>query len=171
MEKPRVVIVMGVAGSGKSTVGELLASRNGGNFHDADNFHPPENIAKMASGIPLDDADRAPWLARLREEVVDGTPPGKFTVLACSALKRAYRELLGVGTDGVRLVYLKGDSTTLAERIAGRSGHYMKAAMLEGQLATLEEPSPEEGFTVDIALPAGEIVGVIETALGLRFSR
>jgi gluconokinase len=124
----------------------------------------------MASGIPLDDADRAPWLARLREEVIDATPDGKFSVLACSALKRIYREQLGVGTAGVALAYLKGEPSTLAERLAGRSGHYMKAGMLESQLATLEEPTPDEGLTVDIAFPAGEIVATIESALGLRFS-
>ena len=170
MEQPRVVIVMGVAGSGKSTIGALLASRNDGLFHDADDFHPAENLAKMASGVPLDDADRAPWLARLREEVIDAGSAGKFSVLACSALKKVYRAQLGANTDGVALVYLKGDPTTLAERLAGRSGHYMKAGMLESQLAALEEPSPAEGVIVDIAPPADEIVGTIEAALGLRFS-
>lgn len=169
MEKPRVVIVMGVAGSGKSTIGALLASRNGGDFHDADDFHPPENIEKMTSGIPLDDADRAPWLARLREEVVDATPAGKFSVLACSALKRAYRGQLGAGTAGVSLVYLKGDPVTLADRLAGRCGHYMKPGMLDSQLAALEEPAPGEGLSVEIASPADEIAAIIEAALGLRF--
>jgi gluconokinase len=170
MEKPRVVIVMGVAGSGKSTVGALLAARNGGDFFDADDFHLPENIAKMAAGIPLDDADRAPWLARLREEVVNAQNDGKLRVLACSALKRSYREQLGVGTVGISLIHLQGDPPTLAERLAGRSGHYMKAGLLESQLATLEEPSPAEGTTVDITSPADEIVATIEAALGLRFS-
>ena len=171
MEKPRVVIVMGVAGSGKSTVGALLASRNGGTFHDADDFHPPANVAKMASGTPLDDADRAPWLARLRKEVIDATPAGNFSVLACSALKRIYREQLGVGTHGVTLVYLKGTPATLAERLAGRSGHYMKPGMLNSQLATLEEPGPDEGLTVEIDGSPAEIATTIETAPGLHFSR
>lgn len=171
MEKPRVVIVMGVAGSGKSTVGALLASRNGGTFHDADDFHPPANVAKMASGTPLDDADRAPWLARLRKEVIDATPAGNFSVLACSALKRIYREQLGVGTRGVMLIYLKGSPATLAERLAGRSGHYMKPGMLNSQLATLEEPGPDEGLTVEINGSPVEIAAAIETAPGLHFSR
>lgn len=171
MEKPRVVVVMGVAGSGKTTIGELLAARNGGKFHDADNFHPPENVAKMASGTPLNDRDRAPWLTRLWREVVDATPPGDFCVLACSALKRAYREKLGVGvTGGVMLVYLKGDEVTLTERLATRTGHFMKAGMLDSQLATLEPPTAEEGVTVDIVGTVEEIVDEIETALGLRFS-
>ena len=169
MEKPRVVIVMGVAGSGKSTIGELLAVRNGGSFHDADGFHPLENIAKMAAGNPLDDADRAPWLARLRHEVVDATPPGEFSVIACSALKRIYRDALGCGKAGVVLVYLKGDAATLAARLASRTGHFMKAGMLESQLATLEEPTPEEGISVSIKGPVDEILSFIEAALGLHF--
>lgn len=169
MEKPRVVIVMGVAGSGKSTIGELLAERNGGIFHDADSFHPAENIAKMAAGIPLNDADRAPWLARLRTEVVDATPEGEFTVLACSALKRAYRKQLGVGTDGVRLVYLHGSPEILAARIAGRTGHFMKPGMLESQLATLEEPSPDEGLSVSIDATVDEILSSIEMARDLHY--
>lgn len=169
MEKPRVVIVMGVAGSGKTTVGEVLAARNGGEFHDADDFHPPENVVKMAAGNPLNDADRAPWLTRLWREVVDATPPGKLCVLACSALKRAYREKLGVGSGDVALVYLQGDAITLTERLGARSGHFMKAGMLESQLSTLEEPDTDEGVTVDISGTVGEIVDEIELALGLRF--
>ncbi|MES2923868.1 MAG: gluconokinase [Verrucomicrobiota bacterium] len=168
MEKPRVVVVMGVAGSGKSTVGALLASRNGGSFHDADDFHPPANIAKMAAGVPLDDNDRAPWLVRMREEVIDAAPAGGLSVLACSALKKIYREQLGMGTSSVALVYLKGGADTLTSRLAARPNHYMKAGMLESQLAILEEPLPAEGFTVGIESPVEEIVAAIEAALGLR---
>ena len=157
---------MGVAGCGKSTVGALLASRNGGRFHDADDFHPPANIAKMATGIPLDDSDRAPWLARLRKEVIDAAPADGFSVLACSALKKSYREQLGIGTSGVVLVYLKGDAATLAARLAGRAGHFMKSGMLESQLATLEEPSADEGITIGIEASVGETVTAIESALG-----
>ena len=170
MESPRVVIVMGVAGSGKSTVGLLLASRQGGKFHDADDFHPPANIAKMAAGTPLDDVDRAPWLEHLRREVVDAAPAGGFAVLACSALKHSYREMLGVGTTGVALAYLHGETEMLAARLASRAGHYMKAGMLESQLATLEAPSADEGVTVGIDTSPEKIVTAIETALGLRIS-
>lgn len=169
MEKLRVVIVMGVAGSGKSTVGALLAERHRGVFHDADAFHPPANVAKMASGKPLDDADRAPWLDRLKLEVVDAAQPGRLTVLACSALKRAYRDRLGVGNDGVSLVYLRGDEALLTSRLGSREGHFMKAGMLASQLATLEEPLAEEGIIIDIDAPVEEILMRIESALGLRF--
>lgn len=164
---PRVILLMGVAGCGKSTVGALLAARNGGYFHDADDFHPPANIKKMAAGIPLDDADRAPWLARLREEIVERILPGSLTVLACSALKKCYRAQLGVGKPEVALVYLKGDAALLAERLADRANHFMKTGMLDSQLAALEEPGPEEGLTVNIDAPAEEIVTVIESALGI----
>lgn len=156
---------MGVAGSGKTTVGELLASRNGGKFHDADNFHPDANIEKMAAGIPLDDADRAPWLARLRTEVVDATPAGCLAVIACSALKKSYRAALGVGTEGVVLVYLKADAPTLSLRLEERAGHFMKAGMLDSQLKILEEPDASEGFTVDMGLPLDETVLSIESVL------
>ena len=172
MNRARVIIVMGVAGCGKSTIGELLAARNRGSFHDADDFHPPANIAKMAAGVPLDDSDRAPWLKRLREDVVDAAPASGLAVLACSALKKIYREQLGVGTSGVALVYLKGDAITLATRLAARPNHYMKAGMLESQLAILQEPSPAEGVTVGIDSSVKEIVAAIEMALDLhpRFS-
>jgi gluconokinase len=168
MTEPRVIVVMGVAGCGKSTVASLLASRNGGVFHDADDFHPPANIAKMAAGLPLNDGDRAPWLARLRREVVDPAPTGKITVLACSALKKIHRDQLGVGTAGVVLVYLKGSPDVLADRLARRFGHFMKPSMLASQLADLEEPSHEEGVTVEIDAPVEEIVPWIEATLGLR---
>ena len=167
MGKPRVIIVMGVAGCGKSTVGALLASRNGGSFYDADDFHPPANIAKMAAGEPLDDNDRAPWLERLRTEVIDAPLTGEMAVLACSALKKIYREQLSAGTSGVALVYLKGDAATLTSRLAARPNHYMKAGMLESQLAVLEEPSAAEGFTVGIESSVEEIVSSVEEAHGL----
>jgi len=171
MEKLRVVVLMGVAGCGKSTIGALLAARHGGSFHDADDFHPAANIAKMAAGTPLDDLDRAPWLERLRVEVIDAAPAGRLSVLACSALKKIYRERLGVGGSGVALVYLKGNPATLTYRLATRPGHYMQADMLESQLAILEEPTPAEGVSVGIDRPVAEILAAIESALGLSESR
>jgi gluconokinase len=169
MKKTRVVIIMGVSGSGKSTIGLALAAKHGGIFHDADDFHPPANIAKMASGTPLDDTDRAPWLEHMREEVVDAALPGTLTVLACSALKKIYRDMLGCTAPDVGLVYLKGDPATLTNRLSSREGHFMKAGMLESQLSTLEEPHPDEGLTVNIDGTVDEIVSSIEQALGLHF--
>lgn len=167
MEAPRVIIVMGVAGAGKSTVGTRLAAVIGGRFVDADDFHPAANIAKMAAGIPLDDADRQPWLARLHDEVVAPAATAGIAVLACSALKRSYRRTLGVGMPGVALVYLKGDAATLADRLTKRSGHYMAAGMLASQLATLEEPQPDEAIILGIDAGVGELVDRIRQALGL----
>ena len=168
MKRPRVIIVMGVAGCGKSTIGARLAARNNGSFHDADDFHPASNIAKMASGQPLDDSDRAPWLERLRQEVIDAVPAGGLAVLACSALKKIYREQLAVGTPGVAVVYLKGDAATLTSRLAARPNHYMKAGMLESQLAILEEPSSTEGVSVESESSREDIVASIEAALNLH---
>lgn len=167
MPKPRVVVVMGVAGSGKSTVGALLAVKKHGQFFDADEFHSAANIEKMANGIPLNDEDRWPWLDQLRREVIDATPADQFTVLACSALKKVYRERLGIGTAGINLVYLKGPAKLLAERLEHRTGHYMNPEMLESQLATLEEPAPGEGQTFDINTPVTAIVADIERTLWL----
>lgn len=169
MKKPRVVIVMGVSGSGKSTIGEQLAIRHHGKFFDADDFHPAANVAKMAAGHPLDDADRRPWLERLRTEVIDRAPEERLTVLACSALKQSYRRTLDVGHDGVVLVYLKGDRKTLEMRMDHREHHYMKSNLLDSQLATLEEPAPDEALTVSIDPPPAEIIATIERALGLHF--
>lgn len=168
MQPPRVIIIMGVAGSGKSTVAALLASRNGGRYCDADEFHPPANIEKMAAGIPLDDDDRWPWLRRLKAEVIDATPDGQLSVLACSALKKRYREILGVGQPGISLVYLRGTAELLAERLEHRTGHYMKSSLLESQLAALEEPLPSEAMIVEIHHSVIEIVTQIERDLGLE---
>lgn len=167
MKELRVIIIMGVAGSGKSTVGEHLARRLGGRFFDADVFHPPLNIAKMASGQALNDQDRAPWLKRMRDEIVDPAAPGTLTLLACSALKADYRKQLGVGKPGVALVYLKGGVGVLQERLDGREGHFMKAGMLASQLATLEEPTESEGITVSIEGSPDGITDEICEKLGL----
>src|SRR6267378_1059306 len=134
-----VVLLMGVSGAGKTTVGKLLASQLGWEFADADDYHPAANVEKMRRGIPLTDADRAPWLEGLRSVIVEWIVAGKNGVLACSALKKEYRNRLVVGPE-VRVVYLKGDQELLRERLLLRRGHYMKEAMLESQIATLEEP-------------------------------
>ncbi len=148
---PRVVIVMGVSGSGKSTVGLLLANLLNASFVDADDLHPPENKAKMAARIPLTDADRLPWLQHLRSQVIDSTPQGRTTVLACSALKASYRHLLTAGTGpDVRIVFLHGSKELIASRLAARSGHFMPPDLLTSQFATLEPPSPTEAIIIPI---------------------
>jgi len=151
----RVVLVMGVSGSGKTVVGRLLAAAIGWTFRDADDLHPPENVARMRSGQPLTDADREPWLRSLAA-VVDAalatTGPG--LVLACSALKRTYRDRLRVADPRVKLVHLSGPETILRERISARVGHYMPASLLTSQLATLEPPEADErALVIDVIDP------------------
>jgi gluconokinase len=164
-----VVIVMGVAGSGKTTVGSALAAALGWRFVDADDVHSAANVAKMARGEALTDADRAPWLARLREIIAAALGRGGSLVLACSALKASYRATL-VGGDGdrVRIVYLAASPALLHQRLSTRVGHYMKPAMLDGQLATLEVP--QGALTVDAAQPVAALVQAIERALGISAS-
>lgn len=157
MPPPRALVLMGVAGSGKSTVGELLATRLGWRFYDADDFHPPENIAKMARGIPLDDADRAPWLAALAALVDRELAAGRPLVLACSALKARYRAALA--RPEVRFVYLRGDFALIYARLCQRQGHYMKAEMLQSQFAALEEP--EEALALEVSDPPEMLVSRI----------
>ena len=147
---PRIWLLMGVCGCGKTAVGEVLAQRLGAPFVDADKLHPPGNVAKMSAKIPLTDTDRQPWLERVRREVIDATPPGSVTVLGCSALKRDYRRVLMDGAPGVRLIHLHGPEELLAARLAARKGHFMPPALLTSQLATLEPPDVEEGATVSI---------------------
>jgi gluconokinase len=164
-----VVVVMGVAGSGKTTVGSALAAAHGWRFVDADDVHSAASVTKMARGEALTDADRAPWLARLRAIVVDALARSAPLVLACSALKATYRQAL-VGGDGarVRIVHLAATPALLHERLEARSGHYMKAPMLDGQLATLEAPAPADALVLDAALPVATLVGLIDAALGLN---
>src|SRR5688500_3856567 len=159
-----VIILMGVTGSGKTTTGRMLARELGWRFYDADDFHPAANVEKMSRGTPLDDADRAPWLARLRELVRARVEGGESAVLACSALKESYRRHLLID-EGVKLVYLKGGDGLIRERLRGRRGHFMKPAMLDSQFAALEEP--ERALSVDISLPPAEIVRAIRDGLGL----
>lgn len=159
-----VVIVMGVAGSGKTTVGAALAAALGWRFVDADDHHAAESIAKMARGEPLGDADRWPWLDRLRAIVDAGLAGGERLVLACSALKASYRERLAGGAAGrVRFVYLAGSAELFRGRLAGRAGHFMKPAMLDSQLATLEVPA--DAVEVDAGVPVAAIVERVRAVL------
>lgn len=154
--KTRFVIVMGVAGSGKTTVGEMLAQRLGWNFYDADAFHPAENIAKMANGTPLDDSDRAPWLAALHTLISTSLKENRPAVLACSALKESYRQQLLEGNEGLKIVYLKGSYDLIWSRISQRKDHYMKPEMLRSQFEALEEPT--NALTINVSLSVAEIV-------------
>lgn len=151
----RVIVVMGVAGSGKTTVGRLVADKLGWSFDDADDFHPPANVAKMSAGQPLNDEDRAPWLAAIREHISGALKRDEGAVVTCSALKQAYRDVLNVDPQRVKFVHLHGSRELLWERISARENHFMKPAMLDSQLATLEVP--EDALVVDIA-PAPEVI-------------
>jgi gluconokinase len=154
--KTRFVIVMGVAGSGKTTVGEALAKGLNWHFYDADAFHPAENVAKMANGTPLTDADRAPWLAALHALISSSLKEDRPGVLACSALKESYRQQLLDGNDGVKLVYLKGTYELIWSRLSQRQDHYMKPNLLRSQFEALEEPL--NALTLDISMPVDGIV-------------
>ena len=153
------MIVMGVAGSGKTTVGEALARHLGWNFYDADAFHPAANIEKMANGTPLTDSDRAPWLAALHSLISTSLKENRPGVLACSALKESYRRKLLDGNDGVQIVYLKGSYDLIWSRLSRRKDHYMKPQMLQSQFETLEEPA--DALTLDVSLPVAELVAEI----------
>jgi gluconokinase len=154
--KTNFYIIMGVSGCGKSSVGQALAASLGWDFYDADDFHPPENIAKMENGIPLDDADRAPWLESLRELMTSCLQANRPGVLACSVLKERYRQKLLEGNPGARLVYLKGSYDLIWSRMAQRPGHYMKPEMLQSQFDALEEP--QNAINIDISYPQAQIV-------------
>lgn len=162
---PKVIIIMGVSGCGKTTVGQALARRLACPFYDGDDFHPPENVAKMARGVPLDDADRAPWLSRLNALLHERLERGEGVVLACSALKRRYREQLRAGNEGVLFVYLQGDFALIWERMQARPHHYMKAAMLQSQFDTLEPPGLDEAISISITIPLNDMVENILSAI------
>ncbi|GGC54349.1 gluconokinase [Chelatococcus reniformis] len=166
---PATVIVMGVSGSGKTTIGTLLAQRLGWDFLDADALHPAANVAKMRAGVPLTDADRAPWLAALAAWIDRQRDTGTPSVLACSALRRVYRDALVRGAAEVRVVHLTGPAPLIAARMGGRSGHFMPASLLQDQLDTLQAPSPgERALTVSVEPAPDEIVTDIIRGLGLR---
>jgi gluconokinase len=159
-----IVIVMGVVGSGKTTVGRLLAEQLGWGFADADDFHSASNVEKIRRGIALDDDDRRPWLEGLRTAIAQWIAEKRNFVLACSALKRCYREELSVGTE-VRFVYLKGNAELIAERLRSRHGHFAGEQILASQFADLEEP--EDAVTIGIAPTPQQIVAEIREKLGL----
>lgn len=163
-----VILLMGVSGSGKTTVGQLLASQLGWEFADGDDYHPAANVEKMRNGIPLTDADRAPWLETLHALIAGWIAAGKNAVLACSALKATYRESLRI-TPEVQVVYLKGTPRLLQQRLRARVGHFMTERMLQSQLAALEEP--EDAVTVDVARTPEEIVTEIRAKLALAKNR
>jgi gluconokinase len=160
-----VIVVMGVTGSGKTTIGSLLAARLGWQFADADEFHSAANKEKMHKGIPLSDADRLPWLAAIHDQIAKWVALNQNVVLACSALKQSYRQLLWNGPE-VRFVYLKGSYELIAERLRARKGHFADEHILAGQFRDLEEPS--DAVTVDIAASTEEIVDEICRRLDLR---
>jgi gluconokinase len=160
-----IAIVMGVTGSGKTTVARLLAEHLGWTFADADDFHPPANVEKIAHGIPLTDEDRGPWLARLRVQITNWIANGQNAVLACSALKRTYRQELSVGPE-VRFVYLKGSPDLIARRLRLRRGHFADEKILASQFADLQEP--EAAVTVEISQTPEKIAADIRERLGLE---
>lgn len=159
-----VIIVMGVSGCGKSTVGEMLADQLNLPFHDADHFHPDTNVSKMKSGIPLNDEDREPWLENLNKNVKMWNLKAG-AVLACSALRKSYRDMLqkGLGPDEILFIFLEGAKPLISQRLKKRTGHYMPAALLDSQFATLEEP--ENALTISIELNPREIVGQIVSGI------
>jgi carbohydrate kinase (thermoresistant glucokinase family) len=163
---PRLLILEGVSGSGKTTVGALLAGRLGWPYAEADDFHSPENVAKMAAGHPLSDEDRWPWLRAIGAWIDGQLARGQHGVVTCSALKRPYRDVLR--RPDVLQVYLLGSRELIAERMAARHGHFFKPAMLDSQFAALEEPSPDEGIlSVPIGGTPAEIADAIVAATGL----
>lgn len=159
-----IVIVMGVVGAGKTTIGRMLAEQLGWTFADADDFHPQSNVDKISHGIALTDEDRRPWLEHLRAAIVDWIAQDRSVILACSALKRSYREGLEAGPD-VRFVYLKGSASLIAERLRQRHGHFAGEQILASQFADLEEP--KDAVTVSISQTPEEIVSDIRQKLGL----
>ncbi len=159
-----IVIVMGVVGAGKTTVGRLLAAQLGWEFADADDYHSTDNIEKIRHGVPLDDGDRSPWLGRLRTVIANWSSQGRSGVLACSALKRSYRDELRIGPE-VQFVYLHGSAELIEQRLRARQGHFAGDQILASQFADLEEP--ETAITINIAQPPGQIVAEIREKLRL----
>jgi carbohydrate kinase (thermoresistant glucokinase family) len=171
-EQLHVLVVMGVSGSGKTTAGKRLSALLGWPFRDGDEFHPSANIEKMAHGIALDDTDRAPWLAAIAEWIDQCRTSGRGGIVSCSALKRAYREIIIGDRSDVRLVYLKGSRALIADRMSRRRGHFMPPSLLASQFETLEEPAADEhAIVVSIRLPPRRLAEQIAALAGLTPSR
>ena len=160
-----IVVLMGVTGSGKTTLGQLLADQLGWTFVEGDDFHPQANVEKMHRGEPLTDADRAPWLRALRARIDELAAAGRSAVVACSALKQAYRDVLAEGRPEVMFVYLTAPAAVIRDRLDHRRGHFMPAALLDSQLATLEAPAGV--LTVDVRASEANNVAAIRRAIGL----
>lgn len=158
-----IIILMGVSGSGKTTIGQMLAHDLGCPFRDADEFHPPANIEKMSRSIPLTDEDRAAWLDALHDAIHQTLQNGEQAVFSCSALKQRYRDRLLRDNDGARLVYLKGDYNLILNRLQARRGHFFKPELLASQFADLEEPG--NVLTVDISPPPEAVVAAIKRVI------
>jgi len=168
MDSRIALVVMGVSGSGKSTVAAGIAAALGLHFIDGDGLHSPASVARMQAGTPLGDEDRWPWLERIAERLVDDGRWPRGVVIACSALRRAYRDRIRAGAPGVRFVFLDGPAGLIRARMAGRAGHYMPESLLASQLRTLEPPGEGEPdvLRLDIALPAEAVIGAAVRALG-----
>ncbi|MER8905511.1 gluconokinase [Mesorhizobium sp. M0659] len=163
---PRAIVVMGVAGCGKSAVGKAMAAEEGTVFVEGDRLHPPENVARMASGEPLTDQLREGWLDAIGERIADLTGSGQSVVAACSALKRSYRDRLRGFRRDIDFIYLKIDPATAKQRVANRKGHFMPASLVESQFAILEPPGADErALTADATLPVAEIVTAVASLL------
>lgn len=162
-----VIIIMGVSGSGKTSVGQRLAQAINCPFYEGDDFHPPENVTKMSQGIPLDDRDRWPWLDALAMLIEEHVLRREQVVVSCSALKRTYRERLAGSHSEVQFVYLQGSYDVIWERMVSRPGHFMPPSLLQTQFDTLEEPTPEEALTIPITQSVDEIVAEIIQKLHL----
>lgn len=164
-----IVVVMGVSGCGKTTVSALLAAKFGWRYREGDDLHPPENVEKMRGGTPLTDADRLPWLHKIAAEIDGWRTRGEQGVLTCSALKRSYRDIIIGDRPEVALVYLRGSHELIARRMAARHEHFMPAALLASQFATLQEPtSDERPIVIDVEGPPGEIADRIARQLRFR---
>jgi carbohydrate kinase (thermoresistant glucokinase family) len=166
--RPAVVVVMGVASSGKTSLGERLANHLGWPFRDADSFHPPENVAKMSGGTPLNDDDRKPWLAAIAAWIDDLRATGRNGIVTCSALKKRYRDVIVGDRPDVALVYLRGSRELIGARMAARQHHFMPPALLDSQFAALEEPDEDERpLVMPVDLPKAEIERRVLGELGL----